>query len=199
MPSYHLLEQIVPGWQCVCVSPSKSLQYIPKCCLHTGQALLASNLDGVKGSLSWPLPQSWGACVHHYQSIPVAASLTTFSSLFAVASEGNDMWTPAPTTTTPVSSLKPFCTGNRWILQLHTTLEGLSSTKSITPLQPARSGTRRWAEEPGTQELLEHKDVHRFLWASKATVHWTQNVLPKWVTVDCVYGFSCSQQSPHRL
>lgn len=53
------------------------------------------------------------------------------------------MWTPALTTTTPISSLKPFCTGNWWILQLHATLEGLSSTKSITPLQPVRSGTRR--------------------------------------------------------
>ena len=140
----HLLEQVVPGSQCICVSHSESLQYILKSCLHTGQALLASNLHRDKGSLSWPLPQSWGACLHHYQSIPVTAPLTTtFSSLFAVASEGNDMWTPAPTITTPISSSKPFRTGNRWILHFHTTLEGLPSTKSITSLQPVGSGTRR--------------------------------------------------------
>lgn len=140
----HLLEQIVPGSQCICVSNSKSLRYIPKYCLHSGQALLASNLHGGKGSLSWPPPRSWGACIHHYQSIPVTAPLTAaFSSLFAVASEGSDIWTAAPTTTAPISSSKPFRTENEWILQLHTTLEGLSSTKSITPLQPAGSGTRR--------------------------------------------------------
>lgn len=139
----HFRGQILPGLQCICVSSSKSLQYIPKCCLQTGPPVQAARLHGGRVSLSHP-PQSWGACVHHHQSMPVTTPLTNFfSSSFAVASEGNNMWTPAPTTTTPISSSKPFRTGNRWILQLHSTLEGLSSTKPITPLQPAGSGTRR--------------------------------------------------------
>lgn len=135
----RFLGQILPWSQHLCVSNSKSLQYIPKCCLQAGQDVLVSNLHGSEG----PPPQSWGARVHHYQSIPVTTPLTTLFLIFAVASEGNNTWTPGPTTTTPISSSKPFRTGNQWILQLHAPLEGLSSTRLITPLQPAGSGTRR--------------------------------------------------------
>lgn len=52
----HLLKQTVPGSQSICVSNSKSLQDLTKCCLHAGQGLLASNLHRGKGSLSWPPP-----------------------------------------------------------------------------------------------------------------------------------------------
>lgn len=146
----HLPEQTGPGSQCICFH-SKWLRHVPKCCPHHGQALPTPSLHRDPGSFSWPPPQS--------QSIPGTSPVTTsFCSLFAAASEGNDTWTPAPTI--PISSSKPFCTGYQWILQLHIP-EAFSSTRSIPLLQPAGSGTRGRAGQPGTWELLECRDIDR--------------------------------------
>lgn len=94
---------------------------------------------------------------------------------------------------TTVSSSKPFHTGKRWLPQLHATLEGLcSSTKSTTSTPACRVRHQEMSRAAWNAVLLEHKDI------TGSSEHLKQlSTGPKWVTVDCVYGFSCSQWSPH--
>lgn len=147
--------------------------------------------------LAWKRGAS-ATTVHHYQSLPVSTPLTTFFLIFLCSCQWRKQHVDS------------------WSYHHHTNLKlkALPYWKPVDPPAPHPPGRVIQHQTDHTSPAcgVRHQEMSRAPWNTRNSwakgrsqvplsigSNWTHNVLPKWVTVDCVYGFSCSQRSPHHL